>query len=395
MRSAKGCIRMRGPNRWWVSKPGPIDPKTGKRTEIGEAVRGSRVDAAVALARLIGEGLPPETTWEAFWNMVVEPSFSNLAAGTVDGYERIWNVELRHRIGSEKVADMDWSRANEVLTSIHAPSVQRHAGRLLKKMCNMAIRDSSHLLVVNPVDRAIEYAPLERRRKPLVLSEDVPAFLAAIEGIKYEPLLLCELGAGLRPEEARALLWEDVSAYELKGSAYAAIEVDKALAVVHNRGVFKSTKNEMSARTAVMGEPFASRLLALSQGRSGPLCPSGRPYDESAPESWYTSPITVAHNWKQWCRRNGVEHVTDENMRSSYATMMGEAGAPDSVVEGNMGHSGATTKTRHYQRVTMRAKCMAADLLAESLEDFGRAVENRDAERCGTEKETPPDAGGV
>lgn len=372
MRSAKGCIRRRGPNRWWVSKPGPIDPRTGKRTEIGEAVRGSRVDAAVALARLIGEGLPPETTWESFWNVVVEPSFTNLAAGTVDGYERIWNVELKHRIGSEKVADMDWSRANEVLTSIHAPSVQRHAGRLLKKMCNMAIRDSSHLLVVNPVDRAIEYAPLERRRKPLVLSEDVPAFLAAIEGIKYEPLLLCELGAGLRPEEARALLWEDVSPFELKGSTYAAIEVDKALAVVHNRGVFKSAKNDVSVRTAVMGEPFASRLLSLSADRSGPLCPSGLPYDESRPEAYYTSPVTVAHNWKQWCSRNGVRHVTDANMRSSYATMMGEAGAPDSVVSGNMGHAGSTTKTRHYQSVTMRAKCLAADLLAESLEDFGK-----------------------
>lgn len=33
-------------------------------------------------------------------------------------------------------------------------------------------------------------------------------------------------------------------------------------------------------------------------------------------------------------------------------------------------HAGSTMKTRHYQRVTMRAKCMAADMLAESLEDF-------------------------
>ena len=386
MRSAKGSIRRRGPNRWWVSKPGPIDQETGKRTEVGEAVRGSRVDAAVALARLLGVGLPPETTWEAFYNGVVRPSYANLAEGTVEGYERLWNVELKHRIGGEKVSDMDWTRANEVLTSIHAPSVQRHAGRLLKKMCNMAIRDSSHLLVVNPVDRAIEYAPLSKRRKSLVLSEDVPSFLQSVRGIKYEPLLLCELGAGLRPEEARALLWEDVSAYELKGSTYCAIEVDKALAVVGNRGVFKDTKNSMSARTAIMGEPFASRMLALSDGETGPLCPSGRPYDPKEPEAWYTSPITIAHNWRAWCKRNGVPHVTDENMRSSYATMMGEAGAPDSVVEGNMGHAGSTTKTRHYQRVTMRAKCLAADLLAESLEDFGGCGKTHlrnDAERKG------------
>jgi integrase len=161
-----------------------------------------------------------------------------------------------------------------------------------------------------------------------------------------------------------------VRPFELKGTVYCSLRVDKALTVVNNRGLFKETKNSSSERDAVCGEPFASRLLALAEGRSGPLCPSGEPYDPERPEAWYTSPVTIAHNWRQWCRRNGVEHVTDENMRSSYASMMGEAGAPDSVVSGNMGHSDGTTKGEHYQRVTMRAKCMAADLLAESLADF-------------------------
>ena len=386
MRSAKGSIRRRGPNRWWVSKPGPVDPKTGKRTEPGVAVRGSRVDAAVALAKLLGEDLPDETTWEAFYNGVVAPSYSKLSERTVSDYTRLWEVELKHQIADERVADMDWRRTNEVLTAIHAPSVQRYAGRFLKKMCNMAIR--SGLMTVNPV-RAIDYAPHRKRPKRLVLSEDVVGFMEAIRGTKYEPLLLCELGAGLRPEEARALLWEDLAQYELKGTVYCSIQVDKALTLVDNVPLFKETKNQESERTAVCGEPFASRLLELSEGRTGPLCPSGRPYDESDPAAWYTSPSTIAHNWKQWCRRNNVPHVTDENMRSSYTTMMGEAGAPDSVVSGNMGHSDGTTKGRHYQRVTMRAKCLAADLLSELLAEL---VENPDCGTMRNEKETPSDS---
>lgn len=157
-----------------------------------------------------------------------------------------------------------------------------------------------------------------------------------------------------------------------------------------NRGHFKQTKNAERQRVAVCGEPFASRMLALAEGKSGPLCPSGRPWDASAPEAWYTSPVTVAHNWKQWCRRNGLAHVTDENMRSSYATMMGEAGAPDSVVAGNMGHSDGTTKGRHYQRVTMRAKCMAAGLLAEYLGQFGPVGKPS----CGTVRNAAEDGKG-
>lgn len=368
MRSARGCIRRRGPNRWWVSKPGPPDPVTGKRKEIGVSVRGSELDAMIALANLLDDDMPKDTTWDAFWRNSVEPTFGRLAVKTAHEYRRLWHVELQPVIGEELVRDMSWRRANEVLTSISAPTVQRAAGRLLKKMCNMAIR--SGLLTANPVDRAIEYKPHRRKQKALITQEGVRAFLAAVRGSKYEPLILCELGAGLRPEEARALLWADIRPYRLSGNTYAAISVTKALTLVGNTPLFKNTKTSESSRCAVMGEPFASRLLALSEGKDGPLCPSGRQYSEEQPEAWYTSPATIAHNWKQWCERNAIEHVTDANMRSSYATMMGEAMVPDSIVEGNMGHAGQTTKTRHYQSVTMRAKCLAADMLADSIREF-------------------------
>lgn len=157
----------------------------------------------------------------------------------------------------------------------------------------------SHLLTVNPVDRSIEYAPHRKRLKKLVDASEVYEFLEAIEGVKYEPLILCELGTGMRPEEARALLWEDVSAYELKGATYCMIHVDKALTVVECNPLPKDTKNQSSARDAIMGEPFASRLLELAEGKSGPLCPSGRPRDADDPTAWYTSPTTISHHWRE------------------------------------------------------------------------------------------------
>lgn len=365
MRSAHGSISQLSPGRWRISVEAPPDPDTGKRRRVSKVIRGSRRDAAIALGRLGGCPMPDDVTWNEYYATDVEPTFSNLADKTAYEYRRLWRVELSDRIGRHPVSRTDWHLANSVLTSIGSPTVQRSAGRLLKKMCNMAIR--SGLLTVNPVDRAIEYAPHRKRRKRLVAAQDVRRFMDAVEGLKYEPLLLLELGAGLRPEEARALLWEDVSPYVLDGVEYCAVDVNKALTVVGNEPRFKDTKNEASARIAVCGEPFASRILYTIEGRTGPICASGRPYSANKPEAWYTSPVTVAHNWKQWCRRNGVEHVTDENLRSSYATMMGEAMAPDSVVSGNMGHSDGTTKGAHYQTVTMRAKCGAARMLAEYI----------------------------
>lgn len=357
-RSHFGAVQRLGTDRYRVSVEGPRT-SDGKRTRRSKVVRGSREDAEIELARMAMRPAPPGTAWAAYWKMRVEPSFVNLAEKTAHEYRRLWNKELSPRIGGDCVSDMDWSRANGVITDISAPSVQRSAGRLLSKMCNMAVRDG--LLDRNPVDRAIEYAPRIRRPKSLVLAEDVPAFLAVIHGIKYEPLLLAELGAGLRPEEARALVWEDVRPFAFKGRTYAAITVDKALTVIGNTPHLKSTKNAPSERTAICGEPFASRLLHLADGKSGPLCPN---------DGGYTSPATIAHNWKAWCKSHGIDHVTDSEMRSSYATMMGEAMAPDSIVSGNMGHSNGSVKYENYQRVTMRAKCMAADLLADLLSEF-------------------------
>lgn len=357
-RSHFGSIQRLSENRyriWWT--------EDGKRRSA--YVDGNRDAAEIELARRRLSKTPELITWGDFYTLHVQPTYDGLATKTVDDYERVWRKELCPRIGDDRVADIDWQRANAVLTSIHAPTVQRRAGALLKKMCNIAIRLG--LLPYNPV-QAIQYAPHRPRPKRLLDYADVPRFLESIEGIKYEPCLLLMVGCGLRPEEAFALVWDDITAHEFAGNTYARIRIDKALTVPTSGKELKSTKNTSSERDAICGEPFASRLLVLADGKSGPLVPSGKPYSAKYPERWYTSPVTVAHNWKAYCKAHGIAHVTLENMRSSYATMMGEAMAPDSVVAGNMGHSGNTVKTRHYQRVTMRAKCIAADMLADLLE---------------------------
>lgn len=359
-RSHFGSIQYIRPGRyriWWTSN--------GKRRSA--YVDGDRDAAERALALRAVERDPSRMTWGQLYAAHVEPTYPTLAAKTVDDYSRTWRVELEPRIADERVADMDWRRANAVLTSISAPTVQRRAGALLKKMCNIAVRNG--VLAANPV-QAIAYAPHRPRQKRLVDVTEVRALMSGMEGLKYEPALLLMLGAGMRPEEALALTWEDVSAYELAGRRYLRARVDKALTVARAGKVLKSTKNTASERDAIMGEPFASRMLELAEGRSGPLVPSGKAKVDS-PEDAYASPVTVTHNWRQWCSRHGVPYVCPKNLRSSYATMMGEAGAPDSVVSGNMGHAGGTTKSRHYQRVTVRAKCIAADLLAELVDEVG------------------------
>ena len=304
--------------------------------------------------------------WSDFWELSVEPQISTLEVRTREGYRRLWNKELAPRIGAEEVHTMDWKRANALIKEVQSPSVQRSVGRLLKKVCNMAVREG--LLDRCPVDRAIQYKPMRKRRKAIIDSLHVHAFMDDIKGLKYEPLLLLELGAGLRVEEACALTWEDLEPLEFMGRQYVRINIDKALVPINGGLLLKAPKNEASRRVAILGEPFASAVLYTMNDKTGPLV---------ANEGRYTSPVTITHNWRAWCLAHDVGYVPPKNLRSSYATIMGEAGAEDSAVSLNMGHSDGTTKGTHYQSATVATKCRAADCLTDWLSQLAPNIPPR------------------
>lgn len=215
---------------------------------------------SLARARLgLGGGGAPDPTFDAYWKHAVEPSMQGLAEKTAHDYARTWRVELSPRIGSSKVSSLTWRRAEAVLRDVRSTSVQRHAMRLLRKVCNMAVRDG--IIDRNPVDRSIGLDPHSKREKTMLDASDVDGFLESVRGIKYEPAILMELGGGMSHEEACAMAWDNVEAASRGGRAYALCRVEAALVTVGGRKVLKGTKNAFRERTCVVGEPFASRLL--------------------------------------------------------------------------------------------------------------------------------------
>lgn len=222
----------------------------------------------------------------------------------------------------------------------------------------MAIRD--RLLRVNPCDRSIRFKQHIKRNKVLIEVQDIKPLMDEMRGMKYEPIVLCLIGGGLRPEEADALTWGDIEPLEMNGKVYALVSVTKTIVLVKGGTELKDgTKTASSTRFVVIGEPFASRLLKLKGNTSDFICqgPNGKP----------SSPMTITHNWKYWCERRGIPYVSQENMRSSWATMQGEAGSPDSLVSMGMGHTDGTTKGKNYQQATLRGLALIADNLADYI----------------------------
>lgn len=360
-RSRFGSVSRLGPDHYLVRWTA-----AGKR--CGKRIRGTRDDALAFLAarQMEAGGAVQDMTWGAYWSVAVEPSFDGLAQKTVSEYQRVWRAELEPRISASMVGATTWRQADRVLNDISASSVQRKALRLWRKMCNMAVRDG--LLERNPIDGSIKLRPHRKRAKNLVTAEDMPLWLSEIRGTKYEPLFLMEVGGGLRHEEACAMTRENVRRHEAYGRVYALVYVERGLVTVDGSKLLKDVKNAHSEREVVIGEPFASRLLELCDGR-GPVCAGSARYaggDYRAEH--FASPATITHNYRAWCQRHDVPYMRPGDMRSAFATLHGEAGTPDSLVSLAMGHAdGGSTKARNYQQRTRRGLMVAADSLSEYL----------------------------
>lgn len=295
--------------------------------------------------------------WSKYWETYVKPTFSTLKQKTQHEYIRQWEHDLKPRIGSVKINSTDWRVVQGVIDSLPSSSVQRHAFSLFRKMCNMAIRDG--LMSINPCDRSIRFKQQQKAAKELYDAPEVLEVMEAIKNTKYEPAILLMLACGLRVEECLALNWEDISKIELYGREYLKISISKTFVLVGSTPIEQeTTKNESSIRVVVVGEPFASRISELSQGKTGALVGNGT--------GGRTSPSTVSHNWKSWCARKGIKYVPLGNMRSVFATLACES-ADSSLVSLMMGHSDGTTRGRNYQAATLRGMAIVADSYGEYL----------------------------
>ena len=348
---------------WWGKGYTP----EGKRDRHSKTIHGTRQEAELFLARQVGLGSrsPSSVTWGEFWAVYVEPTFDGLAKRTVDDYRSLYLKHLAPRIAALPVSGTDELTVDSVLVQVSAPSTQRHVKDLWRKMCNLAVR--RRLLPYCPIDSNTPLKPMRPSRKRLLDATEVRGWMDGIEGHKGELCLLLMLGGGLRPEEAYGLHYSDISEWD----GYALVNVERALTYSHGK-VLKETKNGFSEREVVMGPPFSGRVLSLLPDRpdgAGIVMPSGRSV-HGDPASQYTSPSTACNNYRFWCERKGVVYVPPKNLRASYATLHGEAGSPDSLVSGSMGHSDGTTRGRHYQAITRRGLALIADILGEYLATF-------------------------
>lgn len=353
MRNGFGHIEPHGSGKWRV-----FWSENGRRKS--KVIEGKRADAELFLAyrQIDASGhVAKSMNYHDYWEYAVTPTFEGLSERTVYDYNRIWHVELEPRIGKMPVDETTWRYAQGILSRIEAPSVQAHAFRTWRKVCNLAVRDG--LLASNPIDRNIRLKKEKKREKVILSREELADVLVSAKDYKHVYLLALEIGGGLRHEEACAIERGDVRFDD----RWAIVSVSKALTVAGGKVIHKDTKTAFSRRLVALGEPFRS-ILETNLDKI-PVKVSGQ-----------SSPVTISRNWKKYCDRNGITHIPFAQMRTQFSVMHLQAGSVDSLVSLAMGHADGTTRGKNYTVNTLAAMELLADGLTKWI------MESEMVQRC-------------
>lgn len=328
--------------------------KDGKRRRRSKVVRGTRHDAEVELAKMkldAGKRIDDELTLSEYWAVFYEPTLSRLAPSTQDGYRKSWKRLVEPLFGDSRMSELRARDIERGLLTIEKPGQQRNAFKLMRQMYNEAYRDE--MVDENPFLRRIRLSRMEKYQPELLTVDDLPAWIAAVRGSKWEPVLLVMLFGGLRREEACALFWED---FEF-GVSECLVRVDKALTETNGKLHEGPTKTPDSTRSVYLCDWPAERLLELAG--EGPLVPDANG-NRMAPDK-------ISSEYRKMMQKSDAKYVPMRNLRNSYATMMLGMGVSDSLISKSLGHTNLNVDYSHYFAASARAQQANARALGESV----------------------------
>ena len=319
---------------------------------------GSTVSDAKALrARLTtriaaGETVAPTKTTvaelAAAWLEEVTPK---LKPKTIDGYR--WGVE-RHiipRLGRHRVYQLSVDDVARMISDLQAEGKKTHTIRNilkpLSRMMSMAARRG--LCNGNPV-RALdrEDMPNGDQKKMRILDEqEIQKLLFAASSDRWRALFATLVFTGLRIGEALALTWDDV---DLRGGMI----------------TVRDSKTDAGVREVVMPRIVVRRLGSIGGFSAGALV--FRTENDTALSKRNTlRALTSA------AEKAGIEHVTQHELRHTYASILIGRGFDATLVADQLGHKDPSITLRTYAKLFNPVERRAA-LRTELDAAFGGAL---------------------
>lgn len=311
------------------------------RLRMSEMVHGTRREAERRLAEIrTGLSERPALTVGTLWERHEWPhlerqhALGKASTRTLQAYRRRWEADVAPRWADVPCTEVRPRDIQDWLLTM-----TRSMGELSKAVLSLVLDQAVLLdeLQANPCKRRYELGAVTSREKVAYTPGQLDAIWQAVRGTVAEaPFLLCA-HAGLRVGEACAVRAADIAPAE--GGVLIHVRVQ-----LTQRGeVTGRLKTRDSRRTAVMAEPWASRLLELC----------GPTYANEQADGTPICQRTVTGCYKRRVTETGaVPYAPMQALRPSYQTNMHWAGVPIEQTSRLLGHTSTSTTLAHYDRPT-------------------------------------------
>lgn len=353
-----------------------FDPKTGKQKQHSISGK-TQAEVAQKLREVtaeIGQGTFKEACkltvgeWSIVWD---KDYLIGVKPRTQEAYRSILCTHIRPELGAIKLEVLNAHTIQHFYNGLSQKGLSaktvKNVHGVLHELLQQAVRIG--YLRLNPSDACTLPRVVKKEIKPL--SDDaIRQFLEAVQGHRFEILLMVTLFTGLREGEVLGLSWDHVD-FD-KGTLLIDRQLQRAKDETGERRYsLVSLKNDKWRR--ITPADFVMELLRRQWSRqaewrlrAGPAWEdSGLVFTNELGE--HLSPYTVYHNFKRLAASIGLPEARVHDLRHSYAVAAIKSGDDIKTVQGNLGHATASFTLDVYGHVTDQMKRDSAERMQKFI----------------------------
>ena len=345
---------------WEARYTAGYDPGTGKqiqrsvtgKTQKEVAQKLKAVTAALDAGTYIAPSKMTVGEWLDIWQ---RDYLGGVKPRTVDTYKALVRVRIRPALGAIRLEALNAHTIQQFYNGLPlSPKSVKNVHGVLHRALAKAVRIG--YIRFNPAD-ACELPRIERKELRPLDEKETRAFLAAIQGHRFETLYKVTLFTGLREGEVLGLKWDRVDFQ--RGT----LLINRQLQQPRqgNRDYFLASTKSGRART-VTPAPWVMDLLkhhradqAKQRLKMGSLW-AGEDYVFTDELGCHLTQPAVYHAYKKVVAAIGRSDARFHDLRHSYAVAAILAGDDIKTVQGNLGHATASFTLDVYGHVTDQMK---------------------------------------
>ena len=356
-----------------------FDPETGKQKQHSISGK-TQAEVAQKLREVtaeIGQGTFKEACkltvgeWSIIWD---KDYLIGVKPRTQEAYRSILCTHIRPGLGAIKLEVLNAHTIQHFYNGLSQKGLSaktvKNVHGVLHELLQQAVRIG--YLRMNPSDACTLPRVVKKEIKPLG-DDAIRQFLAAIQGHRFEILLMVTLFTGLREGEVLGLSWDRVD-FD-KGTLLIDRQLQRAKDESGERCYsLVPLKNDKWRRITPADSVMELLRRQWSRQaewrlRAGPAWEdSGLVFTNELGE--HLSPYTVYHNFKRLAASIGIPEARGHDLRHSYAVAAIKSGDDIKTVQGNLGHATASFTLDVYGHVTDQ---MQRDS-AERMQKFIKSV---------------------